>query len=169
MNKQELQDKLNALLVGQSTYNMYDLCRKVESKFDEWFDNSKGYFTGVGLSGYSMWIRYKDRGFATFEIKRKKVDNIYVVKEVIVSDNFVDTETSIRAIKERLKKEMSDKQERDWFSTINGFDINLCVKMLSVLKEQFGDKKAKELLIMLKTLTNYYWVVEEAISDATNL
>lgn len=169
MNRKELQEKLNALLVGESTYNMYNLCDKVKDKLNEWFDNSNGYFNGVGLSGYTMWIRYKDRGFATFEIKRKKVDNIFVVKEVIVDNSFVDTETSIRAIKEHLKVSATNKRERELFNAINNCNIDLCVEMLSALKKQFSDKNAQELERMISALQRNYWVVEEETCNETNI
>ena len=162
MNRAELQEKLNALLVGESTYNIFHLADMVKNKIGEWFDNSKGYFNGVGVSGYTLRIRYKGRTLVLFDIKRKKIGDTFVVKEVVISDDFIDAETSIKEIEDKLKKTANDKREDDTIKNIWGCDIKELATMLTAIKKQFSNKNATELLKVISALEQNYWLIEEA-------
>ena len=156
MNRQELQQLLDAHLLGVSAYDFGKLCRHIQTKLGEWFDNSQGLY-GVRYYQYSITITYKGRGFVSFEIKRKKDDeHFYIVKQVIIGESFVDTDTSIKLINEQLDKENCDEW-RMYYGDTNKQEL---VDAMKLLKAKYPQKKLCDIKDMLYYLYHSFWNIE---------
>ncbi len=163
MNRQDLQNKLNELLVGKSAYNFYKLTELVREHFSDLeIDNSQGEY-GTRINAYTITITYKDRGLVSFEVKRR-ADTHYVwcVKSVIIKDeNFVDYETNIKKIKERLKKEAND----EWRYSFHGNDLATLKHALRVFRACGNAMTKREVYDLIRDLEANYWVVDEALES----
>ena len=160
MNRQELQEKLNALLVGNSAYYNYEICAHIEHKLGEWFNDKNGYYS-IGCNNYTFTIYYKRRGLVRFDIKRQRNDQYgWICKAVEIESDFTDTDTEIKAIKERLQKENSEEWRWYSFTTLESM-----TDLLKVIKQACPDKTDGELKRLITELGNYYWNVEENLDE----
>ena len=158
MERQELEKRLNDLLVGQSAYNMWTLCHLVEENAKKWLCDSQG-FIGTRLSGYDITIVYMCRRLVSFTIKRKK-DAVHgwVVKDVVLIDEgFKSTEERIEQVVDCLKKENSDLYYVNGVMRDNLKDMT---ELLRVAKETFKDKPLCEIKDIVEYLGNNFWNAE---------
>lgn len=162
MNRNELTQKLNEMLVGKSAYNVYGLCNFIRDnlcKLD--IDNTQGEY-GVRLNAYTIAIIYKNYRLVEFDIKRKQDKTHYwVVKQVIVENSFVDYETSIKRIKANYEREITRFKEWHLFSN----DLDTLKNALSFIREHTPRLTKGEQQKLLCDLTNDYWLVDEALES----
>lgn len=154
MNRQNLEQKLNNILVGESTYNMYALCNHILKNLNELaIDNSQGLF-GTRVNQYTITITYKGYRLVSFDIKRKKDDvHGFVVKQVIISDEeFVDYESRITEINSLILKRNQEKEY--YFSQSN---IGELADLLKTIKEKYPHKTFGEIKNMVQDLHTYFW------------
>lgn len=157
MNRQELQAKLNTLLLGKNADSIYRICNIVEAEAIKWFRDSQGYI-GIRLNNHTITITYKDRRIVSFIIKRSKVLNGgWVVNQVVMDENFIDTETSINAIRERFKKENENLLDED----ITSPTIRDITEFLRDIKRLYPYKTAGEIKDYLYALHQRFWNAEE--------
>ena len=163
MNKEELQTKLNNLLIGFNTFSMPMLSNFVKEKLYEWFDNSQEYYS-TRYSGFAITITYKERKVVEFKLKRKQVNNEHIVDKVIIEEDFTDTETRIELIKNKLVEELKD----DWrfaYCKVKKSNLKDC---LQLVRRYFGDMKASEIKSMLYCLSQDFWNFEEQLCKEKN-
>lgn len=162
MNKQELETKLNELLVGKSAYDMYKLCRFLEEHLNDLgFDNTQGEF-GTRLNAYTLIITYKSWVLVRFDIKRQKHDNFgWVVKQVIVDDDFVDLDTALSGIHARYKKDIDNFDK--W--NINYSSLGELKDLLRLIKTNFKGKNKLNIHRLARDLAQHYWLVDEALES----
>lgn len=162
MNKEDLTKKLNEMLVGKSAYNMYKLCDYVRDHItDLGIDNTQGEY-GVRLGNHTITIAYKTYSFVSFDIKRQAHNEYrWVVKQVIVDENFIDLETRLAYIHNRYKEEIKN-YNRLGFRPSNLEELKDCLK---VIKQKFTDKTKLDIKLFLYDLINSYWLVDEALES----
>lgn len=154
MDRQNLEQKLNNILVGESTYNMYALCNHILKNLNELaIDNSQGLF-GTRLNQYTITITYKGYRLVSFDIKRKKDDvHGFVVKQVIISDEeFVDYESRIVEINARILK---NNKQHYWF--IDNLNLDELVGLLKHIQKQYPQKTLGEIKAMVNNLHTNFW------------
>ena len=162
IKKDELQSELNKLLVGKSAYDIYKLASIVAEHFaDLGIDNTQGEFA-TRIDTYTISITYKRKRLVSFDIKRKH-DNTYgwLVRQVIVDDDFVDYKTSMRAIKERFMKEIANFDEYGFYS----FSLSDLHRLLQSIKLCFGGKPKDKLYDLIRQLERDYWLVDELLES----
>lgn len=164
MNRQELQETLNKMLVGEGCYSMYHLCDFIEINFDKLhIDNKQGVW-GVRLNAYTITIVYKRRAVVSFEIKRKKdKERVWVIKEVVVEDNFVDMETSIAKVKERFVKE--NEEDDSWHFSMSGNKLSDMKPLMLKIRELYPNKTKRELYTLISDFKDSFWNVDEAVES----
>lgn len=161
MKKNDLQAKLNELLIGTSAYNMYQVCDKVAKNLGSWFDDYQGkYYTR--LDYYTITITYKGRGILSFTVIRKKdVDGNYIIKRAEINDDFIDTEELVSKVREKFKEENKD----DW-RWQGDEDLSTLTEMLALIKEKYPTMTDKDIRRAIRSLSDYYWNVEENLNES---
>lgn len=161
MKKNDLQAKLNELLIGMSCYNMYQVCDKVIKNLGNWFDDYQGKYY-ARLDYYTITITYKGRGILSFNVKRKKdAEGNHVIKQVAIVDDFIDTEELVSKVREMFKKENKD----DW-RWQGGEELSTLTEILAMVKEKYPTMTDKDLRRAMRTLSDYYWNVEENLNES---
>ena len=162
MNKQELQEKLNELLVGKGAYYNASLCKVInEHLSDLEIDNTQGDYSTY-YDNYTFAISWKQRRLVRFDVKRKRdKTHGWVVKQVIVKDDFVDYETSMKRIRESYGKDIARFDE--WRYTDNKLET-----MKEALKSVRAFAKTltkSEEMCLISDLARHYWLVDEALES----
>ena len=60
MKKQELMTLISQTLLGQSTFSFYKLNDLIREKLNDWFDNSKGYYS-TRINAFTITITYQQK------------------------------------------------------------------------------------------------------------
>ena len=68
MNRVELQEKLNTLLLGKPANYNYYIAHDVDKALSEWFDNSQGYYS-MRADNYNFAICYVHLATVCLNIK----------------------------------------------------------------------------------------------------
>lgn len=167
VTRQELQEKLNALLLNTSACYNYDISEKVRKQLDEWFNNSQCYFS-MRCENYTFTICYKNVSMIIFDVK-KKADPVHkwIIKDIIIKDDFIDTETSIKAVKQRLAewREKRYEQEKEGWGDVS-YSFDELTELLKVAKEHFPNKSNNDLNNMFYALNFRYYQHEEALCES---
>lgn len=162
MNREELSKTLNEMLVGKSAYNMFKLSDYVlEHITDLGIDNTQGEW-GVRLNAYTITIVYKTYGVVSFDIKRQAhSDYRWVVKQVIVDENFTDFDTKLAYIHDKYKEAIKDYDR--WNMKYSKFgDLEDCLR---VIKRYYADKTKLDIKRLIHDLAQDYWLVDEALES----
>lgn len=162
MNKQELSSKLNEMLVGKSAYHMYELCNYVRDHIAELdIDNTQGEW-GVRLSAYTITLTYKNFRVVDFDIKRQShTDYRWVVKQVVVDDDFTDIETALANVHEQYQERI--KNFNRWgIKYSNLGDLEDCLRLI---KRYYADKTKLDIKQLIVDLSSDYWLVDEALES----
>ena len=162
MNKQELSKRLNEMLVGKSAYSMYKLCDYVRDHItDLGIDNTQGEW-GVILNAYTLTLVYKNYGFVSFDIKRQAHNDYrWVVKQVVVEDDFTDYETKMTYIHNRHQKAIKDYDK--WNMKYSKFED--LQDLLRLIKRYYGDKTKLDIKNLVHDLSSDYWLVDEVLES----
>lgn len=162
MNREELQTKLNEMLVGKSAYNMYQLSNYVEKHIvDLGIDNTQGEWK-CRLNAYTISLVYKSYVAVSFDIKRKQDSEFgWLVRQVVVEDDFVDFDTKLASIHEYYEKQVARFDE--W--NLNYSNMNDLKDLLKLVKKQYKDKTKLDLFRLLHDLQYHYWLVDEALES----
>jgi hypothetical protein len=162
MKKKELQEKLNELLVGKSAYYNASLCKVInEHLSDLEIDNTQGdYFTCY--DNYTFTISWKQKRLVSFDVKRKRDEtHEWVVKQVIVEDDFVDYETSMKRIRESYGKDIARFNE--WRYNDNTLEtLKETLKSVRVFSKTLTKNEEMRLI---SDLARHYWLVDEALES----
>ena len=163
MNRNDLTKKLNELLQGESAYYNATLCDFINKHLsDLGIDNTQGdYYTRY--DNYTFTIMWKQRRLVSFEAKRKRDEtHNWVVKEVVVEDDFIDYETSRQRIKQLYKKDIEDFNTR-W----NAFNLDLGIlkDTLRVIRTHAKTMSKEEQKRLIRDLEHDYWLVDEALES----
>ena len=163
MNRNELTKKLNDLLVGESAYYNAHVCDFIYKHLgDLGLDNTQGdYF--VRYDNYTFTIMWKQRCLVSLNVKRKQ-DNKhgFIVKEVIVEDEFVDYETSHARIKESYKRDIARLD--DWCYLENN-NLETLKETLRIIRTQNQKLTKVEQLRLIEDLGRCFWLVDEALES----
>ena len=162
MNKAELQVKLDEALIGKGVYYNDKVCDYVRPLLSDWFNDTQGYY-GIRVYNNTYTITYKRYGIVSFDIKRKKDDTHgFVVKSVVIEEDFVDTETNEAKAHEHFAKELTDEWRWAWRN-----NPNIIVEMKELFRAvrlAFPNKKASELKDLLHDLKDDFWLIEDTIN-----
>ena len=162
MNRNELTQKLNEMLVGKSAYSMYKLSDYVQAHLGELgIDNAQGEWR-CGLNAYTIQIIYKTWVVVSCEIKRAKhKEFVWVVRQVVVDDYFVDFETRLSEIHKKYKDQIERFDE--W--NINYSKMSELKDMLKMIRNVYKDKTKLDILRLAHDLQYHYWLIDEALES----
>lgn len=162
MNKKELETKLNELFVGKEIAYNYSLAKDINAHLkDLGIDNSQGEY-GVRCDNYTYTITWRRRSLVSFNVKRTQ-DTLkgWVVKQIIVEDEFVDYETSRQRIIEDYKKSI-DRFD-DWCVFSNDLEtIKNAMKVVNEFAEKVGKNK-DDTCDLIRDLHSNYWLIVTAL------
>lgn len=163
MNRIELQNKLNEMLVGKSAYAMYKLGDYVKDHISELgIDNTQGEWR-TNLNAYTISLVYKTYVVVSFDIKREKHDKFnWAVKQVVVEDNFVDLKTRLEEIHNFYKRDIERYNDWNLYSSSLG-DLK---ELLTLIKNTNKGKTKLELRKLINDLSRDYWLVDELLERA---
>lgn len=163
MNKQELENKLNEMLVGKSAYDMFKLSDYLKKHISDLGINNEQGEWKCNLCAYIISLVYKTFGVVSFDIKRAKHSEFrWVVKQVVINDEtFVDLDTKLAYIHNHYKKEIERFDEWNLYATKMG-DLK---DLLKLVKQTYKDKTKLDLLHLLHDLQYHYWLVDEALES----
>lgn len=162
INKQELQNKLNEMLVGKSAYSMYKLGDYVKDHINELgIDNAQGEWR-TNINAYTISLVYKTYIVASFDIKREKHEKFnWAVKQVVVEDNFIDLKTRLEQIHNFYKRDIERHNEWNFYSSSLG-DLK---ELLTLIKNANKGKTKLELRELISDLSRDYWLVDELLES----
>lgn len=169
MNKQELQNKLNEMLVGKSS-----VCNTLVADYvrehleDLGIDNSQGEY-GVRYDNYTFTIVWRQRGLVSFKaLRTREKEKGWIVKQVIVEDEFVDLETSKQRVLDSYKldiKRYDDDSDfyRFYYKNYNDLEtLKKAMKFINEHPEVFGDNRSKT-RSLIEDLGDDYWLIITAL------
>lgn len=157
MNRQELEQKLKDLLVGKEfDYNM-SIARMIEPVLKDWFNDTQGYY-GLWTSNYTFTITYKDRRIVDFKVKHTKIGLKNVIKDIVVDQDFEETQPIIAKLEENIIK--------NYHTCYSPKDVTrnkTFLKMFKAVRKEFPNTPARELLDMFHSMSwcHTFWQVEQ--------
>lgn len=162
MNKKELETKLNELFVGKEIAYNYSFAKVIETHLkDLEIDNAQGEY-GVRCDNYTFTIMWRQSCLVSFDVKRKQ-DTLkgWLIKQIIVEDEFVDYETSKQRIIEDYEKRAKRFDDCRWFcndlETLKG-----AMKVVNEFAEKVG-KNRDDTCDLIRDLHSHYWLIVTAL------
>ena len=164
MNRNDLTKKLNKMLVGKSAYNIWKLNEFIGDNLKELEINDKQGEYAITYSGYTITINYKRKELVSFTIKRKQDSKFgWVVKEVVVDDDFIDYYHAHKKIKERFLSDLNKFDDN--YATLYGSTMKELVAMLKQIKTLRVNKNKEQIREAIYDLYSNYWLVDEALES----